>query len=397
MQKRSLAVILAGFLTVSIAYAIRYGYGILLPEMLSTLHISKTEAGTIYGTYFLAYTLGSPIVGHLSDRYNVRVILTLFTALLGLGAVLMSRAGSVLSASLIFTIAGLGHAACWAPVVALVQRWVPDNRRGTALAFATLGSGGGIAMWSLLLPLIVAAYGWRAGWTCMGLFAWIVAALNYLLVRNPPREDLSQIVQSTGSNPSGEQKKPTYRSLLTQRLFWRIGLSYALVGFTVLVPYTYLSTFAVEQLKFEYALAARLITVIAVCGLLGKVVIGFLSDRLGRVPMMMASNLLMGAGCAGLAFLDGTVAVFCFTGLFGLGFGAVWPVYAAAAPDHFAKRSAGAVIGLWTVFLGIGSIISPVVCGWTIDISSGYGASFLIGATASAAAIALLVPFGKSR
>jgi predicted MFS family arabinose efflux permease len=226
----------------------------------------------------------------------------------------------------------------------------------------------------------------------MGFFAWIVATLNYLLVRNPPAEDLPKNVQGAGLRAIGEQMGPTYRALLTQRLFWRIGLSYALVGFTVLVPYTYLSTFAVEHLKFEYPLAARLITVIAVCGLLGKVVIGFLSDRLGRVPMMMASNLLMGAGCAGLALWDGTVAVFCFTGLFGLGFGAVWPVYAAAAPDHFAKQSAGAVIGLWTVFLGVGSIISPVVCGWVIDVSGGYGTSFLMGAAASAAAMALLVP-----
>ncbi|MEJ2039539.1 MAG: MFS transporter, partial [Desulfosarcinaceae bacterium] len=137
---------MAGFLTVSIAYAIRYGYGILLPEMLITLKISKTEAGVIYASYFLAYTLGSPVVGLLSDRYNVRVILALFTALLGLGAMLMALADSVLSASLIFTVAGLGHAACWAPVVALVQKWVPDTRRGTALAFATLGSGSGIAL-----------------------------------------------------------------------------------------------------------------------------------------------------------------------------------------------------------------------------------------------------------
>ena len=395
MRCRSLAVIVAGFLTVSIAYAIRYGYGILLPEMLITLKISKTEAGVIYASYFLAYTLGSPVVGLLSDRYNVRVILALFTALLGLGAMLMALADSVLSASLIFTVAGLGHAACWAPVVALVQKWVPDTRRGTALAFATLGSGSGIALWSFLLPFIVAGAGWQAGWIWMGACACAVAVLNYLLVSNPPREESSGKFQGLNGGTDSPGKS-AYWALFRQSALWQVGLSYALVGFTVLVPYTYLSTFAVEQLNFEYSLAARLITVIALCAIAGKVVIGILSDRLGRVPMMMVSNLLMGAGCTGMALVAGRASIYYFTALFGLGFGAVWPVYAAAAPDFFSKKNAGAVIGLWTVFLGVGSIVSPIVCGWAIDVTQTYSPAFAAGAAASAGAIVLLVPGFKS-
>ena len=63
MSKRAYGVLTASFFTIFIAYAIRYGYGLLLPEMLPTLGISKTQAGIIYASYFFAYTIFSPISG----------------------------------------------------------------------------------------------------------------------------------------------------------------------------------------------------------------------------------------------------------------------------------------------------------------------------------------------
>ena len=62
------AVLTACFSTVFISYAVRYGYGILLPKMLPTLEISKTEAGAIYSSFFIAYTVASPVLGLLGGR-----------------------------------------------------------------------------------------------------------------------------------------------------------------------------------------------------------------------------------------------------------------------------------------------------------------------------------------
>lgn len=390
LNRRAFGVLIAGFFTVSIAYSVRYGYGMLLPPMLAELGISKTRAGVIYSTYFFVYTLFSPVLGILSDRYNLRLILTFFTVLLAAGAGLMALTSSVLSAALIFSLAGLGHSACWAPVVALVQRWVPDKRRGTALAVATLGSGFGIAAWGFLLPLVVGSYGWKAGWAGLGIFGLCVAVLNYALVRNP-------VLRSNpvaANNPSSDRPMipPAYSDLIRDHQLWRIGISYLFVGFTVLVPYTFLSVYATEGLHQPYSVATRLIAVIAIAGVMGKLVLGIASDAIGRIRMMILCNLLLGSGCLGMACFTEIIGVHCATIIFGFGFGAVWPVYAAAAPDFFDPRSAGSVIGLWTVFLGVGSIFSPVACGWAIDHSGGYGWVFTMGALGSVLGIGFLLP-----
>jgi predicted MFS family arabinose efflux permease len=391
MPKRALAVIIAGFFTLFIAYAVRYGYGMLLPEMLPALSISKTQAGVIFSSYFIAYTIFSPLLGVLADRYDVRTLLTLFVALLGTGAFLMSYASSVLNASLFFTLAGIGHSACWVPVVALVQRWVTDRRRGMALAFTDLGSALGIVVWSSVLPAIVAAYDWRKGWVSLGVMAFLVAGLNYVSVKSPTKEQPDP-QGSKQDGPSTDPFRKTYMKLFTDPKFWLIGFSYLLLSFAVLIPYTFLTTYAVEGLGAPYEHATRLIAVIGLLGIVGKLILGTLSDTLGRIRVMMTCSALLALGSLGMAYSKGLLSLTFTTAVFGLGYGAIWPVYAAAARDYFRRNVAGSVIGLWTLYLGVGSIISPILSGWAIDTTGTYMSAFLLGFAASVIAFLLLLP-----
>lgn len=391
MSRRALAVLTAGFFTIFIAYAIRYGYGVLLPSMLPTLGITKTQAGAIYAAYFAAYTLCSPVIGLFSDRYDMRVLLTLFTGLLGGGAIFMAYADSVSKAAFFFTLAGVGHAACWAPVMALTQRWVAEQRRGTALGFVSLGGAVGMVVWSLFLPFIVGRYDWKAGWISLGGVCLLVAVLNFAAVRSHPEQSREEKIVPAAVNPL-RTAIPVYRGLLRVKAFWYVGLAYLMVGFVTLVPYTFLSTFATEKMGLPYAAAARLITVIAAAGMAGKLLLATWSDSLGRVRVMMICAGLMAVGCTGMAVGGPVVMFYLYSALFGMGFGAVWPVYAAAAPDFFPASVAGSVIGLWTVLMGLGSIVSPLLCGWTIDRSGAYHPAFLLGTLTALASIGLLWP-----
>ena len=199
MNKRSFGVLFSCFLIILVHYGLRYSYGTLLPEMLPALSITKAQAGIIYFSYFVAYTVCSPLLGFLSDRYDVRVILPLFVALMGGGALLMAYPTSGLQASLFFAVAGVGCSACWAPVMALAQRWTSDKRRGMNLAFVDAGSSLGVMSAGAITPLIVVGYGWRAGWTAMGILGFVVAILSFFLIRNHPR------TQSQASNPGREE------------------------------------------------------------------------------------------------------------------------------------------------------------------------------------------------
>lgn len=389
MNKRALAVFIACFCTVFMAYAIRYSYGVLLPEMLPFLAISKTEAGMIYASYFIAYTIVSPVLGLLADRYDVRFLLTLFTVLLGAGTFLMAYSSSTVRASLFFTLAGIGSAACWVPVMALAQRWAGDRRRGMTLAFIDVGSSLGVVWTGSAVPLIVMAYSWRMGWMSLGIMAFLLAIINFSFVKNPP-VDKSEIRNINLEQRTREPISTIYKRLLRDTRFWLIGFAYMLTGFSIIIPFTFLSTYAVQELAFPYEAATRLITVIGITAMVGKLVLGPLSDKVGRIKVMLLCAVLIGAGSLGMAYSRGSTLILV-TAIFGLGYGAVWSMYAASASDYFSRENAGSIVGLWTVYLGIGSMLAPIIAGWIADTTNTLAWSFVLAMAGAVISLILLL------
>jgi len=359
--------------------------------MLPSLSINKAQAGIIYSSYFIAYTVLSPILGFLSDRYNVRIILTIFVALMGGGALLMAYPTSELQASLFFALAGAGCSACWAPVMALAQRWTSDKRRGMSLAFIDAGSSLGVMSAGAIIPLIVVAYNWRAGWMSLGILGFISAIVSFFLIRSYPE---------TQSNPAAKPGRGesivgiTYKELFSNKHFWLVGLAYLFTGFAIIVPFTFISTYAVQELSFPYDSATRLVTIIGAGGITGKLLLGPISDKWGRIKIMVISAILIAVGNLAVAYSRGWMLM-AFTFIFGLGYGACWSMYAACASDFFSKQAAGGIIGLWTVYLGIGTMLSPIIAGWIADTTGTLMWSFLIAMLGGVASLLLLLPMVK--
>jgi OFA family oxalate/formate antiporter-like MFS transporter len=394
MSGRTVAVIIAGFFTVFTAFAIRYSYGILLPEMLPSLAITKAQAGVIYAAYFIAYTIFSPLLGLMADKYNIRLILIVFPLLLCIGTLLMSFSSSLLNTSLFFALAGLGSAACWSPVVTLIPRWVSDKRRGFALAITDMGSTAGILAWSWAMPYIVEASSWMIGWTSLAIMAFIATILNAFLVKNYPDEKLEvQLPTSRSIEPKAIGK--TYLTLLHDTKFWLIGLAYLFIGFSILIPFTFLPIHAMQTLDLSYQTAKWLIIIIAVTGIAGKLVLGNLSDTMGRIKIIMLCDMFIAAGGIGMAFSSSFATLSISSAILGIGYGALWPVYAAITGDYFPRAYSGTIIGLWTFYMGIGSIAAPPLAGWTIDSTGSFAWAFLLTAITAIISMLLLFPMIK--
>jgi MFS family permease len=387
-------VLIACFCTVFVAYAVRYGYGVLLPEMLPVMAVSKAGAGVVYASFFVAYTVFSPLLGLLSDRYNSRTLISLFVGLLGAGALLMAFSRSIVQASIFFALAGVGSAACWAPVMALARRWTDEKRKGRTLALIDVGSALGIIAAGAAIPALVIAADWTAGWIALGAAGLAVAALDLAFIRHSPDHVGTR---PAGRGYAGAAARITLAGLLRDFRFWLIGLAYLLTGFTILIPFTFLSTYAVEEMSFSYRAAAGLLTVIGVSAIAGKLILGPLSDRAGRVRVMMLCASLIAAGCLGMGYGGSGALPYIFTVIFGLGYGAAWAVYAAVASDYFPPDMTGSIVGLWTMYLGVGSVVSPVAAGWIADTTGTLAWSFVMAGAGAAVSLLLLVPVWRAR
>ena len=387
----SKVILLASFLTVFVSFSIRSGFGILLPEIMDALALTKAQAGYIGSAYFVAYMVFSPLLGILTDKIGGRKVITTFCAIMGIGTLLMGTITYLWTACLFHFIVGVGAAACWAPVSALLQKWFSAKQRGMALGVLTVGAALGSAIMGLILPRLLFGYGWRFSWYLLGVMALILIPTNGFLLRSKP-EDPSIKGQSEVSNQGTSMAQIDYREILRTSKFWLIGTSYLAMSFATSIAYVFLVTYATEELKMGYPFASMLVTVSALCGIPGALIFPALSDRLGRKKTLAVSNLVLAFDFSAFVLVKSEVFLLTLSVVaFGMFSAGIWPIYAACAADYFSPSVAGTVMGFWTTLYGVGSIMSPPIAGYLADLYGTFFWSFVMSSIVAVMATLLIL------
>jgi len=407
MEKKSAAVhgawVIIGvcFLDLVVNYAVRLGYGVVLPEMIRDLSLSRTAGGSIFNAYLLVYITLTPLAGFLTDLLGARPVMTACAAILGAGALLMGSARSAGDASIAFAVAGLGAAGIWVPVLTVAQRWFAPSRRGLALGILSTGIGLGFAVTGLLFPFLIDHYGWRSAWAALGVSALALALVNGSFLRSTPESSgHAPWGGDPGERPGPESPaSPGMLSAVFRRGdFWRIGLSYLCVAYGLYGITTFMVDYARHQIGLPMETAGLLAVIHGAGQVLGVLTILPLSDRLGRRGVVLVSNFTIAASIGGILLSSGSVPlVFSFVGLMAVFYGVTFPIYGACAGDYFPKQVIGTVIGAWTPFYGLGAMASHWLGGMLRDATGRYDEAFALDALLALAAFALFMAVGRPR
>lgn len=122
-----------------------------------------------------------------------------------------------------------------------------------------------------------------------------------------------------------------------------------------------------KQLGMSAAQIGLLLGVQLVGIILFKPLFGRLSDRLGRLPMMVIGLLVCTASFALLAFLHSIIAIIPLILLYGLGFALVTASTSALAADVARKGQLGASLGILSTLMDVGQTFGPPVIGAISD------------------------------
>jgi MFS family permease len=143
-----------------------------------------------------------------------------------------------------------------------------------------------------------------------------------------------------------------------------------------------------RNVGLNYAEIAVVLGAQLIFAMVAKPISGTISDRIGRVPVIVI-GLLLCAAALPLMFRSESLWAFILAApLLGLGVGAVTPVTNALTADVASARGLGAAMGVFGTILDIGEAAGPMMAGFLVG-GLGYAATFdvLAGMTA-------LVAFG---
>lgn len=366
-----------------LAYALSFFHRMAPATIAADLQQAFATSGAVLGgisaTYFYIYTLMQIPTGILVDTLGPRRILTLGGVIAGAGSFMFGMAESVTMLSAGRLLVGLGVSVTFIAMLKLHAAWFHDRHFGTYTGLSILLGNIGAVLAAAPLAWALTFTTWRNVFEIIGVLLFLLGVLSWYWVRNTPGDaGLPSMRELDGheSHPAHSGHwftglKQILRNRATWPAFWvNVGLCGSYFAFAGLWAVPYLtSVYGLTRTQASYH------TTLLLAGFaLGALVIGTLSDRLGRRRPVVLAFALLYLICwlpllIGLNLPHGLMLFLFF--LMGIGascFTLSWACVKEVNP-HALSGMATSVVNTGA-FLGTG-ILQPLV-GRSIDLSGSY-------------------------
>jgi MFS family permease len=404
-------VVAVAFVTMGLGVTARTAFSLFFPPILDEFGWERGMTAGAFSFGFLVSAVLSPFVGRLMDRRGPRVVIETGVGLMAAGLILapLVRRPWHLYVTLGVLVGGGANCLGYTGQSLFLPNWFV-RRRGLAMSVAFSGVGVGSILVLPWLQALIGGAGWRAACWAMGILILVLLVpLNLLLERRP--EDLGLEPDGDRSLHNGAVADPTVnvmdaawvavdwtlsRAMCTTR-FWWIAVGYLcglFAWYAVQVHQTkYLVEIGVSSTHAAWALGC-----VSLAGIPGQIVLGHVSDRIGREWVWTIGSL--GFALCYLALLGlrhgptPTLLLLMVVSQGMLGYG-LTSVIGAIPAEIFQGPSYGTIFGALMLAAIAGGAAGPWVTGALHDATGSYTVAFwiAIGCSAlSAAAIWLASP-----
>lgn len=348
--------------------------------------LSESDVALLVAVPVVVGSLGRIPVGAMTDRFGGRVMFPLVTVativpvlFIGLGG--LSSYPALLVGGFFLGIGGTAFAVG----VPFVNAWFPPERRG--LAIGVFGAGmGGTAISALTTVKLYTGVDPRAPFLITAVCLALYAVVAWMLVRDAPGRALPQ--GSLSSRLVANARLP---------ITWQASVLYAVafggyVAFSVYLP-SYLKT----AYDLAPADAANRMAGFVIVAVLMRPVGGWLSDKLGPIPVLAGGYAVVVVGAAvaaGTPLLanTGTIAFLAMAAALGSGSGATFALVAKVTDP----AKVGGVTGLVGAAGGLGGFVPPLIMGYVYGRTESYAIGLVMLSVAAALTLVLTVTIVRS-
>jgi MFS family permease len=133
------------------------------------------------------------------------------------------------------------------------------------------------------------------------------------------------------------------------------------------------------DLGYGAARGAEMLSLMLACGIVSRLVSGWICDRIGGLRTLVLGSVLQGVALLLFLPFDGLVSLYIISALFGLFQGGIVPSYAIIVREHFEPKEAGARVGTVLMATLFGMALGGWMSGKVFDLTGSYHAAFING------------------
>jgi OFA family oxalate/formate antiporter-like MFS transporter len=378
-------VAVAGFI-VTLCGGTLYAWGVFVPTLEEFFEVTRAEIMVPFAVASITFALGMVPAGRLQDKKGPKLTVTLGGILTGLGYILSSTADHVGHLIIFFgLVSGAGLALSYNGSVASGVKWFPDLK-GTATGIIVGGFGLGALAFGPLAHTLMERVGWRTAFLILGFsFSLLMIAMALLIIKNPPAGwkpegwDPAKLTRGRTVEYTGRDFEPG--AAIRTPEFIGMWLHFALIisgGFAIL---THIRPFSIDYLGFTGGAATGLIALFSLLNFSGRLVLGPLSDRIGRINTFSIIGTLMGIAVSIfilIYYVDIPSLAYPIVLIGGMAFGGYLALSPAFVADVFGLKNIGVNYGAMFTAWGVAGIYGPYFAGRIYDVYGSYEIAFIV-------------------
>jgi MFS family permease len=360
----------------------------LLPMIRSDFGLDYTQSGFVISAFMLSYGIGQLPAGLLADRIGPRMLMT--TGILGvaLAGLLVGLSHTYLMMIVFLVLMGLLAGGYHPAAPPLISASVKPENLGRALGLHVIGGGVSFFLAPIMAAWIAAAWGWRGPFIVLAVPAAVVGIILYL---NLGQRGLAKKSRPKAAPSQRDQAADEGRTSTLAYFIFLATFTHAVLSSTM----SFIPLFMVDHFLVSKATAAALIAIIYSAGLWVGPIGGYLSDRLGRVPVILTVCFVTGPLIYLLNLAPYRWGIVALLLMMGITIYVRMPVAEAYIVGRTSERHRSTVLGIYFFGNMEGSGVFAPIMGYLID-HLGFSAAFTIaGATAVAVALVCSVPLTK--
>jgi MFS family permease len=331
----------------------------LLPYIRNDFSLTYTQAGWLVLAYHLAYGISQLPGGWLADRIGPRIMLTIGVAGVAVAGLLIGLSPTYVVLALFLVLLGVAGGGYHPAAAPLVSASVEPKNRGRALGIHQIGGTGSFFLAPLIAAGIAGALGWRGTFLAISIPSITFGIVFYIL--------LGRLGYTRKAKPeitlSHTKTAPAPGHLRRLVAFIVLGIAgMVLISSTI----SFIPLFIVDHFGTSEEAAAAMLSLAYFGGLWAGPLGGYLSDRLGRVPMILAMGFIAGPAIYLLNLVSFGVGFSAVLIIVGMAMHLGMPVTEAYVISHTSERKRSTVLGIYYLGSRGGPAIAPVI-GYLID------------------------------
>lgn len=354
-----------------------------LTSLKQEFGLSELQAGSLGSYSLVGMAVGGIVGGWASDKFGRVRTLVWTIAIFSLGTAMLGATHSYWQFAAIRLVSSFGLGAEYVVANTLLSEYVPTRHRTTALGTLQAGWSVGYVAATLLARAIIPTMGWR--W--LFYIALVPVIMVFFIQRIVPEPAswraaaAKRAAEKAGGGTTAEQRRSSWKDIFDnpqhKRLFILWTLTAGFLQFGYYGVNNWLPRYIEKEMGINFKAMAGYLVGTYSAMILGKVVAGFLADRVGRRAVYVLGCLASACFMPIIVYYHTPENILYLLILFGFLYGVPYGVGATYMTESFEAKVRGTAVGGAYNIGRAGAAIAPAAIGY-IATQASIGAGFLV-------------------